>query len=235
MFGLETVRLRYFNVFGPRQMSAGGGPPVIVEILRAMLQGRRPIVEGNGQEPRHFIYVDDVVYGNLLAAEAPRLSGKVYNIAQGRPCTIDEVVATINALLNTDLQPCYTKERADARGSLLADIARAEVEFGFCPSTDLQQGLRRCIEYYRTRRQELIEHQGQHSPLEKGPHLRNGNPDPIVSVESRRNASLAASVECAMVNTESDSNAGPNKRENGEVKTRSVTRAPCSQVPVNHR
>jgi UDP-glucose 4-epimerase len=169
--GLETVRLRYFNVYGPQQVSAGARPPAICETLKAMLLGQSPVVEGDGEEPQDFIYVEDVVHANLLAAEAPRVSGKVFNIARGRPTTLNEVVATVNRLLGTNLQPRYTSAGPAIRDSGLTEIARAEVELGFCPGTDLEQGLWRCIAYYRARPHQLGCGGRAETHPEQGPHF----------------------------------------------------------------
>jgi UDP-glucose 4-epimerase len=155
MFGMDTVRLRYFNVFGPRQTSFGVLPAAILGILKAMLRGEPPTIEGTGKEPQDVIYVDDVVHANLLAAEAPRLSGKVYNIASGRPTTLNEIVTIVNGLLGTNLKAEYVAREASARGSRLADITRAEVDLGFCPSIDLEHALGSFIAYYRARPEEL--------------------------------------------------------------------------------
>jgi UDP-glucose 4-epimerase len=177
IYGMETVRLRYFNVFGPRQTTSGARPAAIFLILKAMLLGQHPVIEGDGQEPQDFIYVDDVVHANLLAALAPRLAGKVYNIACGRPTTLSAVVAAINALLRTDLQPHYTDHCTTGRYPRIAKTARAEVELGFCPGTDLEQGLRRCIAYYKARPEELGKPTRSESHLDRGPHFARGGPE----------------------------------------------------------
>jgi UDP-glucose 4-epimerase len=162
IYGLETVRLRYFNVFGPRQVFSGARPAAISEVLKTMLLGRVPTVEGDADERQDFIYVDDVVHANVLAAEAPRVSGKVYNIARGRSTTLNEVVATINAILGSQLRPRCADNQPSDFATRLSDIARAEVELGFCAATDLEQGLRRCIAYYASHPEELVtaEHPG---------------------------------------------------------------------------
>jgi UDP-glucose 4-epimerase len=179
MFGLETVRLRYFNVFGRRQVSSGARPAAIFQILKSMLLGHNPTIEGDGCEPQDFIYVDDVVHANLLAARAPRVSGKVYNIARGRPTTLNQVVATINALLGTNLQPHYQPGQDASRGSRLTDIARAEADLGFCPGTDVEQGLRRTIAYYKAHPEELSSVPRAVAYLHAGPHFaRNGSEVP---------------------------------------------------------
>jgi UDP-glucose 4-epimerase len=156
LYGLDTVRLRYFNVFGPRQTATSPSSPVVLSVLKAMLAGQGPAVHGSGLEPHDVLYIDDVVHANLLAAAAPRVAGKVYNIARGRPTTALEVVATVNKILGTDLRPTHTDfPRPDGFLYNQADVSRAEIDLGFCPCTDLEWGLRRCIHYYTERRDEL--------------------------------------------------------------------------------
>jgi UDP-glucose 4-epimerase len=149
-YGLETVRLRYFNVFGPRQLDSPHDLE-ITALIRAMVAGRPPVIHGNGEEPQDLVYVDDVVYANLLALEAPRVSGKVYNIGRGRSTTALEVVDLVNSLLGTRLLPTFEAPRQRHASSRIADSSSAEVDLGFCCSTDLEDGVRRCIEYYAAR------------------------------------------------------------------------------------
>jgi UDP-glucose 4-epimerase len=152
LHGLETVRLRYFNVFGPRQPGDPRQAAVIPLFLEAMRAGRSPTIFGDGLQSRDFTYVDNVVQANLLAAEAPRVSGKVYNIACGRRSTLLDLVAALNALLGTRLRPVHCQPRpGDVRHSQ-ADIERSQAELGFCPCTDLEEGLRRCLDYHEVRR-----------------------------------------------------------------------------------
>jgi UDP-glucose 4-epimerase len=149
VYGLETVRLRYFNVFGPRQTPDSPYAAVIPLFLKAMLEGRSPHVHGDGQQSRDFTYVADVVQANLLAAEVPGVSGRVYNIACGRRTSLLELIGLINRLLHTDILPSYRDPRpGDVRHSQ-ADIARAQTELGYRPRTDIEQGLRRCLDWMR--------------------------------------------------------------------------------------
>jgi UDP-glucose 4-epimerase len=151
-YGLETVRLRLFNVFGPRQSFFGEDAAVIPLFLRAMMSGQKPVIHGDGLQSRDFIDVDDVVQANLLAAEAPRVSGRAYNIATGRSSTILEVLKRINTLLETDLRPIHAPARPGEIRHSQADISRAQADLGYCPCTDLDRGLRRCVESYAGRR-----------------------------------------------------------------------------------
>jgi UDP-glucose 4-epimerase len=146
VYGLETVRLRYFNVFGPRQPPDSPYAAVIPRFLEAMLAGRPPRLHGDGQQSRDFTYVADVVQANLRAAQAPGVCGKVYNIACGRRTSLLELVAKINALLGTDIEPVHDAPRpGDVRHSL-ADISRAQEDLGYQPRFDIDTGLRRCLQ-----------------------------------------------------------------------------------------
>jgi len=145
VYGLETVRLRYFSVYGPRQSydsPYSGVIPLFAEALRA---GRSPVIYGDGEQTRDFIYVDDVVQANLLAAEAPRVAGKVYNIAFGRHTTLLELMAILNEVLGTRIKAVHSAAHPEDVRHSQADIARAQAELGFCPYTDLKQGLRRWL------------------------------------------------------------------------------------------
>jgi UDP-glucose 4-epimerase len=147
VYGLETVRLRYFNVFGPRQSPDSPYAAVIPLFFQALRAGRRPVIHGDGTQSRDFTFVADVVQANLLAAEAEGVSGKVYNVACGRRTTLLELVAKINGLLGTDIEPVHDEPRpGDVRHSQ-ADISRARAELGYRPSVDIEEGLRRCLEH----------------------------------------------------------------------------------------
>jgi len=151
VYGLETVRLRCFNVFGPRQGCSGPNAGVIPLLIQSALSGRRPVVLGDGLQIRDFIDVDDVVQANLLAAEAPRVSGRVYNIGTGRTTSILDLLKMINLLVGSDLKPIHAPSRPwDARHSQ-ADITKAQADLGYCPCTDLERSLRRCIDFYSQR------------------------------------------------------------------------------------
>jgi UDP-glucose 4-epimerase len=150
VYGLETVRLRYFNVYGPRQSPDSPYAAVIPLFLRAMLAGQGPLVHGDGLQSRDFTFVADAVRANLLAAEAPSgVSGKVYNIACGRRTTLLDLVARINSLLGTAIEPAHGPARAgDVRHSQ-ADISAARADLGYQPQVDVEQGVRLCLEYVR--------------------------------------------------------------------------------------
>lgn len=152
VYGLETVRLRYFNIFGPRQPPDSPYAAVIPLFFEAMLAGRSPTIYGDGQQSRDFTYVADAVQANLRAATAPKASGKVYNVACGSRTSLLELVARINAILGTKLQPIHQPPRpGDVRHSQ-ADITPAQTELGYAPKFDIDHGLRKCLEYFRTDR-----------------------------------------------------------------------------------
>ncbi|HTU18511.1 MAG TPA: SDR family oxidoreductase [Gemmataceae bacterium] len=151
VYELETVRLRYFNVFGPRQSPDSPYAAVIPKFIEAMTSGRSPLIHGDGTQSRDFTFVADVVQANLLAAEAPGVSGKVYNIACGRRTSLLELVEHLNTLLGADIKPEHTDARpGDVRHSL-ASIDEARDDLNYEPTTDIVTGLRRCLEWWRQR------------------------------------------------------------------------------------
>src|SRR5262249_3218192 len=143
VYKLETVRLRYFNVFGPRQSPDSPYAAVIPRFLEAMTAGRSPTVHGDGQQSRDFTYVADVVQANPLAAAAPGFRGRVYNLACGKRTALLELIGHLNGLLGTRVRPAHTGARpGDVRHSQ-ADVRRAQEELGYRPTTDVPAGLRR--------------------------------------------------------------------------------------------
>ncbi|MEM8863949.1 MAG: NAD-dependent epimerase/dehydratase family protein [Planctomycetota bacterium] len=147
--GLETVVTRYFNVFGPRQDPEGEYSAVIPKFVVAMLAGNRPIVFGDGGQSRDFTYVDNVVAGNLAAADKAAAAGHVFNVACGRQLTLLDLIASINRVLGTAIEPIFAAPRpGDVRESL-ADIASARDGLSYEPVVDFDEGLRRSIDYYR--------------------------------------------------------------------------------------
>jgi UDP-glucose 4-epimerase len=149
VYGLETVRLRYFNIFGPRQSPDSPYAAVIPLFLRSMLVGQSPFVNGDGQQSRDFTFVEDAIQANLLAADANNVSGKVYNIACGRRTSLLDLIDRINGLLGTRILPSYRDPRpGDVRHSQ-ADISRARADLGYEPRFDIDHGLRSCLEYLR--------------------------------------------------------------------------------------
>lgn len=151
-YGLETVSIRYFNVFGPRQDPTSQYSAVIPIFVTAMLAGRQPTIFGDGTQSRDFTYVDNVVRGNLLAADADAsaVAGKTINVACGRQTTLLELVAAINRTLGTQIEPKFDAPRAGDVKQSLADISLARELLGYAPSIEFDEGLQRSIDYYRS-------------------------------------------------------------------------------------
>ena len=149
-YGLETVVLRYFNVFGPRQDPNSEYSAVIPIFVTKMLAGQQPTIFGDGKQSRDFVYIEDVVQGNLAAAESAAASGKVLNLACGRQYSLLELMDSINRVLGTQIEPLFAKTRVgDVRVSL-ADISMAQQFLDYEPKVSFEEGLKRSIEYYRT-------------------------------------------------------------------------------------
>jgi UDP-glucose 4-epimerase len=151
VYGLETVRLRYFNVFGPRQSPDSPYAAVIPLFLQALSNGESPLIHGDGQQSRDFTYVADVVQANLKAATAAAVSGNVYNIACGRRTSLLELLGHLNRLLGTDISPTHGPARAGDIRHSLADIEPARGELGYRPTTDIRTGLQRTVEWWKSR------------------------------------------------------------------------------------
>ncbi|HSC71765.1 MAG TPA: SDR family oxidoreductase [Candidatus Methylomirabilis sp.] len=149
VYGIETVSLRYFNVFGPRQHPDSEYAAVIPRFLRRMLAGKRPVIFGDGEQSRDFTPVDDVVTANLLAARSPKGVGEIMNVAGGHASTLNQLVAWLNEQLGTDLPPVYESPRpTDIRHSY-ASIRKAETLLGYRPALDVREGLRQTVEWFK--------------------------------------------------------------------------------------
>jgi UDP-glucose 4-epimerase len=151
-YKLETVCLRYFNVFGPRQDPDSPYSAVIPLFITALLSGRRPVIYGDGEQSRDFTFVANVVDGNLLAADAPaeKVAGRVINVANGRSTSLLVLIDELNRLLGTNVKPRHEPARiGDVRESL-ADITQARACLGYEPRIGFDEGLKRSIDYYRT-------------------------------------------------------------------------------------
>ncbi len=152
VYGLETVCLRYFNIFGPRQVPDSPYSGVMAKFALQMLQGERPVIQGDGEQGRDFTYVDNAVQANLLAAHAPadRCAGRVFNIACGERHTLNETYTLLAQMLGYPHPAQYGPARAgDVRDSL-ADISAAAEALGYKPHVGFEEGLRRTAEWYRT-------------------------------------------------------------------------------------
>jgi UDP-glucose 4-epimerase len=155
LYGLETVALRYFNVFGPRQDPGSQYAAVVPRFITACLLGRPPTVHGDGEQTRDFTFVTDVVRANLAAAESPKAAGAVVNVAGGRQISLNALLATIQRLVGSHVQPHHDAARVgDVRHSL-ADVRRAQDLLGWRPEVPLENGLQQTIEYLRSQRGEV--------------------------------------------------------------------------------
>jgi nucleoside-diphosphate-sugar epimerase len=149
LFGLDTVALRYFNVFGPRQDPASDYAAVIPIFVTRLLSGRAPTIYGDGGQSRDFTYIDNVIEANLRACEGGPKNGEAVNVACGARFTLNDLFAQVRGLLGSDLQPVYGPARpGDVRHSM-ADIAKARTLLGWEPQVDFVTGLRRTVEWYR--------------------------------------------------------------------------------------
>ncbi len=151
VYGLETVNLRYFNIFGPRQDPGSPYSGVMARFSLQMLRGEQPTIFGDGEQGRDFTYIDNVVSANFLAmdAAAEKVAGRVFNIACGEQYTLNETYGALAKLMDFQEPPAYGPSRAgDVRDSL-ADISAAREAFGYEPLVGFEEGLRRTVAWYR--------------------------------------------------------------------------------------
>jgi nucleoside-diphosphate-sugar epimerase len=152
VYGLETVVLRYFNVFGPYQDPTSHYSGVLAIFCRRMLAGQQPTIYGDGEQSRDFTFIENVVKGNLLAAAAPaeKVAGQMMNLATGARITLNQVFSLLCEMTGYNGQPAYAEARAGDIRDSLADIGLARQLLGYEPSVDFREGLRRTVEWYRT-------------------------------------------------------------------------------------
>jgi len=148
-YGLETVSLRYFNVFGPRQDSTSQYSGVLALFIPAVLQSKRPTIYGDGLQSRDFTYVQNVVEANLLACTVPGVAGQVFNVACGDRITVNSMLQQINKITGKDIAPIYSEPRPSDIKHSQADITRAKEHLGYQPKISFEEGLRNTIEWYR--------------------------------------------------------------------------------------
>jgi UDP-glucose 4-epimerase len=148
-FGLETVRLRFFNIFGPRQRADSPYSGVIAIFLNLMSAGKTPTIYGDGLNSRDFVYVGNAVQALRKAASAPAASGKVYNIGTGRSITLLDLVAAINRLTGKNIAPRLAEPRAGDVRLSCADISRARQDLGYAPEIFLEEGLAKTLAWMR--------------------------------------------------------------------------------------
>ena len=148
LYDIDTVAMRYFNVFGPRQDPEGQYAAVIPKFVSLMLDGERPVVFGDGEQSRDFTYIDNAVQANVLAAEGD-VTGEAFNVGTGGRVTVNELVGALNDLLGTELDPIYDDPRpGDVRHSH-ADVSKAADLLGYDPEVGFEAGLKRTVEHYR--------------------------------------------------------------------------------------
>ena len=148
IYGLETVCLRYFNVFGPRQDPASQYSAVIPKFIKAINQNKQPVIYGDGEQSRDFTYISNVVQANILAATADCESGITVNCAVSGQITLNELIREMNKLMNKDIKPVYEGPRAGDIKHSYADINLAEKTLGYKPVVSFQEGLKKTIESY---------------------------------------------------------------------------------------
>jgi UDP-glucose 4-epimerase len=149
-YGLETVCLRYFNIFGPRQDPTSPYSGVLAKFITRMLRGEPPIIFGDGTQSRDFTYIDNAVEANLLAAKAPasEVAGRVFNVATGRRVDLNETFQLLKKLTGYPGEVQYGPDRTGDIKHSLADISRAARHFGYEPKVDFEEGLRRTVAWY---------------------------------------------------------------------------------------
>jgi nucleoside-diphosphate-sugar epimerase len=150
-YGLETVCLRYFNIFGPRQDPSSPYSGVLAKFITLMLRGEQPTIFGDGEQSRDFTYIDNAVSANLLACKAPaeQAAGKVFNTATGRRITLNQTFKLLQGLTAYSGPPKYGPERGGDIKHSLADISKTEAALGYKPVVHFEEGLRRTVEWYK--------------------------------------------------------------------------------------
>jgi nucleoside-diphosphate-sugar epimerase len=149
VYGLETVALRYFNVFGPRQDPTSFYSAVIPKFITALLEDEQPTIYGDGEQSRDFTHIDNVVHANLLACKAPNIGGEMFNIACGESITLNELLESLKKILQKDIQPVYEDERIGDVKHSLADITKAKKKLNFEVKVNTDQGLKLTVDWFQ--------------------------------------------------------------------------------------
>ncbi|MFH1238949.1 MAG: SDR family oxidoreductase [bacterium] len=152
VYGLQTVALRYFNVFGPRQDPASDYAAVIPRFITLMLAGKSPTIYGDGLQSRDFTYVDNVVVANLAACTAPQAAGKIINIACGERVPLIQLLRDINNIMGTQIIPVFSEARKGDVKHSLADIAQAYQLLDYAPQIKFKPGLKKTVEWFKLHR-----------------------------------------------------------------------------------
>ena len=148
VYGLETVALRYFNVFGPRQDPTSFYSAVIPKFISSLMKNEKPIIYGDGEQSRDFTYIDNVVNGNLLACKAEGVGGKMFNLACGESFTLNQLFKDLQDIIETSLEPVYEEARVGDVKHSLADINKAKEELGFNVQVDFKNGLKKTVDWF---------------------------------------------------------------------------------------
>jgi len=150
-YGLETVSLRYFNIFGPRQDPSSPYSGVLAKFIAQMLNGEQPTILGDGTQSRDFTYIENAVQANLLAVKAPasQVAGQVFNVATGKRADLNQAFQLLKKIIGYTGDVKYGPPRSGDVKHSLADLSRAEKHMGYKPNVDFEQGLRRTVEWYR--------------------------------------------------------------------------------------
>ncbi len=149
VYGIENVSLRYFNVFGPRQDASSPYSGVLSRFITALLKGEAPVVFGDGEQTRDFVYVENVVQANLRACEAAEASGQVFNVGSGERITLNQTLKLLEKLSGKPTRPRYDPPRAGDIRDSQADVTRARKVLGYEPRVGFEEGLRRTWEWYK--------------------------------------------------------------------------------------
>lgn len=150
-YGLETVSLRYFNIFGPRQDPTSPYSGVLAKFIAQMLNGEQPTILGDGTQSRDFTYIENAVEANLLAVKAPasQVAGQVFNVATGKRADLNQAFQLLKKIIGYPGEVKYGPTRSGDVKHSLADLSRAEEHLGYTPKVDFEQGLRLTVEWYR--------------------------------------------------------------------------------------
>ena len=150
IYSLETVSLRYFNIFGPRQDPASEYAAVMPKFILAMLDGKAPVIYGDGEQTRDFTYIDNAVEANLLSCKSDKVGrGEVINIACGERYSLNQLVEALNDVLGTSIKPVYSDPKPGDVKHSLADIEQAKALLGYQVKVDFKEGLERTVEWFR--------------------------------------------------------------------------------------
>ncbi|MDZ4120900.1 MAG: SDR family oxidoreductase [Candidatus Cloacimonadaceae bacterium] len=152
LYGLETVSLRYFNVFGPRQDPTSQYSAVIPKFIKMIMNDKEPTIYGDGSQSRDFTYVENNIEANILACSAPKAAGEVFNIACGERYTLIDLVNMINEILGKNIEPKFAPDRAGDVKHSLADIDKAKDMLGYEVKVDFRAGLERTVRFFEVKR-----------------------------------------------------------------------------------